>query len=202
MLRVFILFLFSLFILPTTQSVAQRSINEENLGYISLADEIFSDVGGLNTFRLILSLKEVAQIDKDMNLIFKAAGVDKEKALTAFKCFGIVTDLVGAGIKRTNAVRITREAEADGADISSAANVLTHALKKEGVLIDSTQASEALRQAKLLLDIKLNLNPKVAFEENGINIDLINIVHQARKRSTNQWGTRIGEKSLLPRTKK
>lgn len=137
-----------------------------------------------------------------MNLIFKATGVDKDKALTTFKCFQIATDLVGAGIKPTNAVRITREAEADGADISSAANVLAHALKKEGVLIDSTQAAEALRQAKLLLDIELNLNTKVAFEENGINIDLIDVVYQAKKISTDQWRTRIGEKSLLPRTKK
>ena len=194
MLRVLLLFSLSLFLLPISQSVAQR-LNEKNLkefiGHMDLVGEIFSDVGGVKTFRLISSSREVAQTDKDLDLIFKAAGINKEKAITALKCL-VVTDLIDSGFEPTNAIGMTKKARDNGADISSSATVLVYILKENGINADSTQTTEALRQAKLLSHMKLN--PKVAFKENGIDIDLINAAYERRKVETHQWGTGIGEK--------
>lgn len=193
-----------LFILATPQWASHESLEKENLFY--LTEHIFKEVGGFKTFYLITGLKEVIETDKDLDLIFKAAGVDKEEALIAFKCYGTARDLIGAGIKPMIAVRITKEAKRDQENIDSAVSVLAYALKKEGALVDSAQIIEALRQAELLLH--LELNPKVAFEENGIAIDLIDLVQrevetiQAREGLRNQSSRTSTRKHVLPRAGK
>ena len=193
-----------LFILATPQWASHESLAKENLFY--LTEHIFKEVGGFDTFRLILGLKETVKTDEDLDLIFKAVGVNKKDALIAFKCFNTASDLISAGIKPMVAVRITKEAAADQENIDSAVSVLAYALKKEGVLVDSAQVVEALRQAELLLH--LELNAKVAFEENGIDIDLIDLVQgeveriKAERKKAGQWSRNLKEEDLLPRGRK
>ena len=193
-----------LFIFATPQWASHESLAKENLFY--LTEHIFKEVGGFKTFYLITGLKGEVETDKDLDLIFKAAGVDKGKALIAFKCYGTATELINAGIKPVIAIRITKEAKEDEENIDSAVSVLAYALKKEGVFVDSTQIVEALRQAELLLH--LELNPKVAFEENGIDIDLIDLVQReverikAERKKAGQWSRNLKEEDLLPRGRK
>lgn len=177
MLKIISILILVLFI-ATPQSARNHSVSKEDLSYLILVGEVFKEVGGVNTFRLILALNESTQEEKDIDLIFKAANINKEKALTAFSCFATVTELINAGIESTNAVRITKKARDNGVNIKSAPNVLIHAinshahtLEKKDKIINLVQATEALRQAKILFHMKLKT--KIAFEENGIDIDLI-----------------------------
>ena len=175
--------------LPTPQWASHDSFNQDNLFH--LTREFFKEVGGLKTFRLFLSLEESKEKDKDVDLIFKAAGINKEKAFTAFRCYLTATDLINAGIEIKNVVRITKEARDDGADVSSPAKVLIHVLEKKGEIVDLAQATEALRQAEILFHMELKT--RVAFEENGINIDLI------KEEPAKRWEEKLTKEDLLPK---
>ncbi len=195
------IFLIIIFAYPLC--AAHESIEKENFLYLS--EHIFKEVGGYKTYILMLKIGERAKKDKDIDLIFKAARIDKEKALTALKCYTVALELINAGIKRTTAIRITMEAKKDEENIDSALSVLAYALKKEGALVDSAQVAEALRQAELLLH--LELNPKIAFEENGIDIDSIDLVQReverlrARGETVGLSKKNLKEEDLLPKRK-
>lgn len=175
--------------LPTPQWASHDSFNQENLFH--LTGEFFKEVGGIRTFRLFLSLEESEQKDKDVDLIFKAAGINRKEAFTAFECYLRTTDLINAGIKIKNAVSTTKEARDDGADLSSPAKVLVHVLEKRGGIVDLVQVTEALRQAEILFHMELKT--RVAFKENGINIDLI------KEEPAKRWGEKLTKEDLLPR---
>lgn len=173
-----ILSLILIFSLPLPRWASHESLSNENLLY--LTHHLFKGIGGIKTLKLILSLDENAQTDKDLDLIFKAAGINKEKAMTAFKRFTIATNLINAGIRPTSALAMIGRQETN---LNSTISFLIQAIEAKGQTADSTQVAEALRQAEMLFHMQLNT--KIAFKENGIDIDLIDPIEQEIQRQKN-----------------
>ena len=120
--------------------------------------QLFENAGGIEAAQLLFEVAEEENQDyfeteEDLRLLFKAAGIDYDKARKAFRGMGSTFKLFNSGITITAAVKLVKEAERAGVDVKSPSLIMLHAFKARGEKLakaDTLLILRGLRQGEFL----------------------------------------------------
>lgn len=169
-----VLFALSL-LFPAQQWASHKPTPNTVILYI--IGEIYKEIGGYETFRKTLLFLEQYENDsssvgtEELDLMYETIGVDKEKADIAFKRIVPAIQFYNSGFSPESAVTIIKNVQKVKPEIESSVAIFTFWLETNGQKIDSTQVAKALKQGELLRH--MGLDPHLAFEKNGINLNVL-----------------------------
>lgn len=146
-------------------------------------NQAFKNSGGIKAASLILSAStEDSELedDKDLRLLFKAAGLDYDKALRSLVATATITSLYNSGIPLSKSMDIVKESmDQELTLLEDPVKTLMRSFYIRGVQVDSTNIAEALRQGEVLKHA--GQKSFLAFSENNVNLALIQSVIKPNK---------------------
>ena len=168
MLRLIFALLLIFLLCPTKQWASHKPFPKSILLYI--VTEMFKDAGGLETFSMMFQIED-AKSDEDLDLIYKAKGIDGKKADIALRGTAVAIELFNSGFSPESVVTITKNVQLWKPKMKGSVAILTFWLNRKGQEVDSTQVAEALRQGELLKH--MGIDPHSAFTKNGIDLEAL-----------------------------
>ena len=169
-------------ILTCSSIIAAHKPVDKNI-IMLIFNQAFKNSGGVKAASLILSAStEDSELedDKDLRLLFKAAGLDYDKALRSLVAASTMTSLYNSGIPLSKSMDIVKESlDQELTLLEDPIKTLMRSFYIRGVQVDSTNIAEALRQGEVLKHA--GQKSFLAFSENNVNLDLIQSVIKSNK---------------------